>query len=253
MLVERMRVGSSARIFLDPNGQTAESRTQGVVRLDGSPFARSWRVTLGEPQIYQEGVVAAQGGNVPDVAWNVNPALGIIEWGVQGADFRAEVDWGRGCSFVLSADHINVVVQALNLTANPVSPNPAFAIFSAAITGCESLSAPTNPPTRTVYSGILNAPDSTASIKIPAFAKRVKLQHVQVAGPPNTAEIAFWANGARTQLVGMDQFTGSGNRNIPDYAHPIALPPQAVILDIRNGPAAAVAASWMAIFELDLG
>jgi hypothetical protein len=250
-IVSRMRVGSSARVPLDTAGG-AESRTQGVVRLDRVEYARSWRVTLGEPTIEGEQVTAMQGGNVPNIAWNVNPALALIEWGIQGATFNAEVDWGRGCSLVLSAEYINVVVQALNLVGTPLTPNPAVAIFPCAITGCESLSAPTSAPTRSVYSGVI-APAGVANIKVPAFAKRVRIVRILQANPAEAFQLAFYADAAKAQRVWLDNGITIGNftTNLNDTGGPNVIPPQAIVMEIAN--LGAVNQSYMVIFELELG
>ena len=248
--LDSMRVGSSARVPLDTAGGP-EGRTQGVVRLDRVAYPRSWRVTLGEPRIEGEQETPVVGGSVPNVAWNVNPALALVSWGVQGAEFRAEIDWGRGCGFVVSADYVNVQVQALNLVGTPVTPNPAVAIFPASIAPAEAGSAPTSPPTRTIFSGNINA-GALAFIKIPPFAKRVKHQRVVALTPPEASEIQFFADAAMTQTVGFDQLTNGGIGNGQQiYGMPYAIPPQAIIMRYRNIGAAN--SSWMSIFELEIG
>jgi hypothetical protein len=247
---QSLRVGSSARVPLDVAGG-AEQRTQGVVRLQRVQYARSWRVVLGEPQIEGEQSTAVQGGSVPNVAWNVNPALGLIEWGVQGASFQAEVDWGRGCSFVLSADYINVTVQALNLVGTPSTPNPAVAIFPASIAACDSASAPTRPPTRTVFSGVI-VPAASVQIKIPAFAKSVRLVRVLSATPNENAEVTFFADAAAAQVVGFAAIGGGSLGSWQESTWQPTLPPQAILMNIRNGPGTVNNASWMAIFELEI-
>lgn len=249
--VQSLRIGSSARVPLDVAGGP-EQRTQGVVNLGRVPYVRSWRVTLGEPRIENEGVVAFQGGDVADVAYNVNPVLGLLEWGVQGASFNAEIDWGRGCSFVVSADYINVQVQCLNLVGTPSTPNPAVAIFPATIAPAEAGSPPTV-VTRTIYSGVIAA-GASAQIKIPPFAKRVKFQRVASGTPPENAEMTVFANAALTQVVAFDQMTAGGLTNGQQiYGIHQNLPPQGIVLQIRNGPGAVNPASWMAIFELEIG
>lgn len=257
MALSKMRVGSSATVRLD-TAAGASSREQGVVRLDGTDVeeARSWRVTLGEPRFQglpNPATVAVVGGDVPNVAWNVNPAFAKVSWGVQGADFVAEVDWAHGCSFCLSAEYINVSVVALNLVGNPLTPNPGVAIFPAQIAGVESLSPPSRPPTRTIYSGVIAA-GAVARVKVPPFARRVRLQRAIASTPPEIVELIWWADAAFTQVVGFDQLGNGGLSNAqPIYALPIDVPPQAMVLQIRNGPATVNNQSWMLQYELDIG
>lgn len=252
-LGQSLRIGSSARVPLDVAGGP-EQRTQGVVNLGRVPYVRSWRVTLGEPRIENEGIFAAQGGDIDDVAYNVNPVLALLEWGVQGATFTAEVDWGRGNSFVLSADYINVKVQCLNLVGTPSTPNPAVAIFPATIAPSESGSPPAYAPMRTIYSGVI-APAGLANVKVPAFARTIRLIRVATANPAEAFQFAFYANTAKTQRVWLDNSITSGNwtTNLSDLGggpH-AAIPAQAILMEIASLGVANM--SFMCQFGLDLG
>jgi len=124
----------------------------------------------------------------------------IVEWGVGGAQNSAEIDLGSGVSFTVFGDYVQVVARNEGLST-PVQ-----------VTGTASYgtSGTGGSPTRTVQVGAIAAAAVSASIPIPAYAK--KLQYAR-----------FGIGGEGDVLVRLERgiilgaFTLNAGVNTPDY------------------------------------
>lgn len=64
---------------------------------------------------------------------NVTYHTAIVEWGVGNANFRAEIDWQRGCTFAVCASYVRVSVRSRLVITNPGWPVPPSEALAAGI------------------------------------------------------------------------------------------------------------------------
>lgn len=160
-----------------------------TVRVPGTQ-ARSWRITLSSPQSVEGDPLYSS-----TFGFGATPMIAIVTWGCdKGKTMVAEVDWSRGRSFVVHGTSVNVDVQiAADYSSLIVG---AAAVQARAVTvGCTIVpanddGAPSDPPTRSVFTGSIAGAGAVAVVRIPPFARRVRWYVLtQPSGGPSPLRI----------------------------------------------------------------
>lgn len=102
-----------------------------------------------------------------DVTGGAIQATGIVDWGVLGAKFQAEIDIVNGTTFAVFADYINIQIR----NDSGVGAVDGFRVRAAIGLGSDLSRSDGVPPTRTVLTANLAA--GATIITIPRFAKAV--------------------------------------------------------------------------------
>lgn len=138
-----------------------------------------------------------------------------LEWGTDGFQHQAQVDWVRGMALSLLCSYLRVKttfdVQAFN-PINPMQPLPVRAGATAAYGTRPGYL----PPTRTFFAHNVAAGATSGNILIPPFAKDVTLAW-EDSGPPLPAYELQIRNGTpavTTSRLATSGF-GSGTQHVP--------------------------------------
>lgn len=230
---------------------------QTVARVETEEI-RTWRVTIGAPILSNFALVVPGGFganaallpdiNVQGAAPNPQGPTAHVTWANGGMQLQADLDWGRGCSFVVTGSQVEVAVNPLSIGGTV----GGVIIFPAQIGPSDSLSPPAMPPTLTKRFGLLGA-GVIGSVGIPDYARRVKLMRETSPTPAETCEITF-QNGSGGQQYGFEQMTGGALvQNGHQWVRELDIPTTAIRMNYRNGPGAVGLVQPIAIFYLDLG
>jgi len=178
-------------------------------------------VTIATPQI----IVATPIGSARTQAV-IGESFAIVEWGVGGATHRAEIDIGRGQSFVLTADAVRVWIV-------PDASGPAGVAplkITATIAKCAG-GGPALPPARSAAIKTIAAAASSPQQIVPPFARLWRLSFDYTAAWPWRLQ---WYQDQGATLLQTLTMVATGDRRVPQYGDWADVPLGADSFDVTN-------------------
>jgi hypothetical protein len=143
--------------------------------------------------------------------------VAMVEWGVGGANFSAEVDWSMGCRFNLGASFVRI---GLRIPAVSLLGAPVNTIFSAALSyGADRAARPprltVNPLSAPPAPQTLLAGATSSLLVIPSFAESFTVVQGSTGGVPQSirAQLFQGAGGTCSANFTMGDFTNVGFQN----------------------------------------
>lgn len=163
---------------------------------------------------------------------------GLVEWGIGGASFSAEFDWGQGTCFSIAASFIRVGVKIVYQTAPAVQRRAAV---SAALAYGSSPLVSASPARKTIVTESVASGFSTTRYGIPNFAVGLTLTGSSQAQPPDwfVGFIGSTASGARNAFFEWKGRTNYSNQRdgtipIPGWADSVYLTNQSPVADTAD-------------------
>lgn len=207
-----------------------------------SHLATDWAVTLGSVERIHD--------SYQTPAFD---AYAIVNFGTAGGHARVEVDWRQGCTFVVSGDHVEVLVVMPNKSALPAAPEEWPITFRASI-------APTTRPsatriTRSIEMATIAAGGAAfADVVVPPFAYRWQIRNGIITKTAVQFTVAYYDESAIPSATGALEYIW-GNSAAGGYAwgHRWQMvPPSCQFMRLTNLHAAQALVTPYVIYELAL-
>lgn len=239
--------GGSVTFLPNPDVPAELEQTEKQVFQARVERPTTWTITLGEmPRV---AYVPTDPGNVGYLYVEHTGLYARLQWGVQGVQHEAEVDWRNGAVLQLAGDSVRLI--AVSSTAPDVTHTPPEGRL---VVGASAVpDAPFGTPlyvTRTVYYQDL-APAAEQTAYIPAYAVEAWLRH-------NTTTATYeveWCYGNTLAAVTQDAQDiqlSTSVRNNADYMQPLSPAAGANLCRIRNTGTGTLVAPRM-VYKLRLG
>jgi len=144
-------------------------------------------------------------------------ATAVIAWGVGGATYEAEIDWGMGTTFVIQASYLKISV----FVQKAITASPATVFFAASVSyGNPNSSRLASPARRTLLIPSLAASGGTSALtQIPNFANSFNIVQNRIA--PSLEIDLFDASPVIVQKGFFEYLTPTNNANCHEQQFPI--------------------------------
>lgn len=257
-------LGKKANLIFNLNRIGRQPSPVSILQIEGdSADALQLVVTLGQPLVVPEPFSSALEfdlqnltttkdnqqiqssvsfpGLITPIQWP--PMVALLEWGVGGCGFDAEVDFVNGATVCVAASYLRIRGAFDERFGSGISgTSAAYSLFAQVGPGLARTHAQ-----RTIYAGRIASLAEGSVLSVPKFARRAYVVGCDETAAPNTAvtvaTLRFWQSPDKTNNVGNFFFSGNQPFSCP-------IPNAAAYASVENGMAAETLFS--VVFDLSI-